>query len=247
MKEMFYQILETFENKDIRDFAETIINNAPKYFFEVPASSTGKYHPSYSLGEGGLVRHTIALCKLLNHMLSVESISNQFTSRERDLLRVSGIAHDMMKSGTQADYEKSKWTKFEHPLMAAEMVERTEGLSEEEKFFCGQVIASHMGIWNTDKRYPDVILPKPNDKYQIILHLADYLASRKDIEIKFDTEETHAEPPTVDNYKFDFGKHSGKTFQEVYDEDRGWLRWARDNVTREPFATLIKEFKPKTN
>ena len=24
----------------------------PDYFYEVPASSTGKYHPSYSLGDG---------------------------------------------------------------------------------------------------------------------------------------------------------------------------------------------------
>lgn len=247
MKEIFDEVLATFENEDIKEFAKKVIDNAPPYFFEVPASSSLKYHPSYACTTPlGLAKHTVALVKLLNYMFGVESISTQFTSRERDLLRVSGIAHDMMKSGTQEDYEKNHYTKFDHPLMAADMVKNMDGLDEDERFFCVKAISTHMGEWNTDRRYPDITLPKPRDKYQIILHLADYLASRKDIEIKFNTlNEKPVEVPTVDSYKLDFGKHSGKTIQEVYESDRGWLRWARDNITREPFATLIKEFKPK--
>ena len=185
-KEIFNEILETFENEDIRRFAENCLDAAPEYWYTVPASSTGKYHPSYALGEGGLLRHTIALLKFLNHMFAIESIRNMFTSRERDLLRVAGLSHDMMKSGTQEEYEKSKWTKFKHPLLAAKMIQSIDGLDRNEKIFIGMAISAHMGQWNTDKRHPDVTLPKPTTKYQIILHLADYLASRKDIEIKFD-------------------------------------------------------------
>ena len=33
-----------------------LINKLPDYFFEIPASSTGKYHPEFTLGDGGLVR-----------------------------------------------------------------------------------------------------------------------------------------------------------------------------------------------
>jgi 23S rRNA maturation-related 3'-5' exoribonuclease YhaM len=247
MKEIvFNEILKTIENESIRLFGEKCIQTIPPYFWEIPASSSLKYHAAYACTKPlGLAKHTVALVRFLNYMFSIESIGDQFTSRERDLLRIAGMMHDTMKSGTQADYEKSHYTKFNHPLLAADLIRNMDGLPKDEIEFIAHCIEPHMGQWNTDKRYPDIILPKPSDKYQIILHLADYLASRKDIEIKFNTEETHVEPPTVDNYKLDFGKHSGKTIQEVYELDRGWLRWARDNITREPFATLIKEFKPK--
>lgn len=154
--------------------------------FSVAASSTGKYHPTYALGDGGLARHTVALVRILNHVFGVESIADQFTSRERDLLRVAGIAHDMQKSGSQEDYERNKYTKFDHPLRAANMVRKLSGLPEEEKELIATTIESHMGQWNVDKRNPGTVLPKPENKYQILLHLCDYLASRKDIEIKFD-------------------------------------------------------------
>jgi HD superfamily phosphohydrolase YqeK len=244
MKELFDEIFETFENKDIKEFAMSLIEYAPRYWYSVPASSTGKYHPSYSLGDGGLVRHTIALIRLLNHMFSVESVADQYTSRERDLLRVAGLAHDMWKSGTQEDYEKSKWTKFDHPMIAAWHIRQLRDLPKDEIEFIADAIESHMGQWNTDKRNPDIVLPKPQNKYQIILHLADYLASRKDIELKFDGV-PHVEEqtkPDVNTWKFTFGKYNGKTIPEVYNEDPGYIKWAKENMDREPAKSLLKEF-----
>ena len=47
-------ILNTFGNEDIKNFAIVLLDNIPEYIWHVGASSTGKYHPSYSLGEGGL-------------------------------------------------------------------------------------------------------------------------------------------------------------------------------------------------
>lgn len=185
-KTVFDNILNTFENNDIKEFAKIVIDEAPDYWYHVGASSTGKYHPQYAIGDGGLVRHTLAVVRFLNHMFGIESIATQYNSRERDLLRVAAIAHDMWKSGSQEEYNKSKWTKFDHPLIAAKHIYNMDGLNREERRFISMAISSHMGQWNTDKRHPDVVLPKPQDKYQIILHLADYLASRKDIELKFD-------------------------------------------------------------
>lgn len=249
MKEIFDEVLETFENNGYRNFAEKCLDNAPKYWYTVPASSTGKYHPVYALGDGGLVRHTIALIRFLNHMFSVNSIWAQFTSRERDLLRVSGIVHDMWKSGTQEEYENSKYTKFDHPLIAAEHIIKMEGLPDVDLKFIAHAVESHMGQWNKDKRHPDIILPKPEDKYQIILHLADYLASRKDIEMEFEKPnieaekpDIEAEKPDIETWKFNFGKHSGKTIPEVYAEDPGYIKWAKENMEREPAKSLLKEF-----
>lgn len=57
---IFDSVVCTIENKDIREFAKQCIETIPDYFWEVGASSTGKYHPQYALGELGLARHTCA-------------------------------------------------------------------------------------------------------------------------------------------------------------------------------------------
>lgn len=46
-----------------RKFVQTMLPAVPPYFYTVPASSTGKYHPRYTLGSGGLLRHTKAAIK----------------------------------------------------------------------------------------------------------------------------------------------------------------------------------------
>lgn len=182
----FKEIYNTLENDDMKKFFKAIVKAAPEYFWSVPASSTGKYHPSYALGDGGLVRHTCAVVRFLNHTFDIECM-NHWTSRERDLLRLSGMAHDMLKSGTQEEYEVNKYTKHEHPLLAANMIMGlgTKYLPKEEVDIMVATIASHMGQWNTSQ-HSSIELPKPVTKYQIALHWADYMASRKDIEVVFE-------------------------------------------------------------
>lgn len=177
---IFDSLLDTFENDDIKNFANECIETIPNYFWDVGASSTGKYHPRYALGDLGLARHTCALVRFLNHILNIDCYKNDFTSRERDLLRVAGIMHDSRKSGDDEDYARNKFTRFEHPLLAANEIRTIIGfIPEEEVEFVANAIESHMGQWNTDKR-SKTVLPLPENKYQKILHLADYLASRKD-------------------------------------------------------------------
>lgn len=245
MKEEFEFVFDSFENEDIKKFAEDCVNKAPDYWHHVAASSTGKYHPSYALGEAGLVRHTIAAIRFLNHMFGVESIANQFSSRERDLLRVAALSHDMMKSGTQEEFERNKYTKHEHPVLAANMIKSMSGLNKEELDFIAHAIESHMGQWNT-ARNSKVVLPKPQDKYQIILHLADYLASRKDIEVLFssnnDKISNNEKPVDLNAWKIDFGKYSGKTLKEIAEIDKGYLEWASGNIKKEPAASYIKKY-----
>ena len=123
-KEFFKEVLDTFENDDLKEFCDQCLDTIPDYFWKVGASSTGKYHPEYALGDHGLARHTLALCRIMNHLFSIDCVKNQYTSRERDLLRISGLMHDTRKSGSQEDYEKSKYTKFDHPLLASNEIAR---------------------------------------------------------------------------------------------------------------------------
>lgn len=243
MREVFNEVLSTFENDDIKEFADRCLDTVPPYFYEVGASSTGKYHPSYALGTLGLARHTLALCRIMNHLFSIESVGSMFTSRERDLMRIAGMMHDTQKSGSQEEFEKSKWTKFDHPLLAANVVREVEGLSEAEKGLIATAIESHMGQWCTDSRSPGVKLPKPENKYQILVHMCDYLASRKDIEILFDNEDIrhHEETPDVNTWKLPFGKHKGQTLVDVKGSDPGYIQWAKENANSEPFRTLVNQ------
>ena len=55
--EMFLEELEYIKDKSYKKALLNIINMLPEYFFHEAASSSGKYHPDYALGEGGLLRH----------------------------------------------------------------------------------------------------------------------------------------------------------------------------------------------
>lgn len=116
------KILNTITDREIRSFASELLNNLPDYVWHVGASSTGKYHPAYSLGEGGLMRHQIAVVRFLNFFFELEQFQNEFTAREMDLMRVAALVHDGRKSGEQSDYERNKYTKFDHPTRMATVV-----------------------------------------------------------------------------------------------------------------------------
>lgn len=116
--------------------------------------------------------------------MSLDCFNFDFTKREQELMLVAIIMHDSRKCGSQIDYELENGTTFVHPLLAATVVRRVEGLCEDEREIVAKAIETHMGQWTTSK-YSDVVLPEidVNNKFQKIVHLADYLASRKDIEV----------------------------------------------------------------
>lgn len=158
----------------------------PDYFYEVPASSTGKYHPSYSLGEGGLLRHSKAAMRIGYELLQDPSIGDKYTDDEKDLMLMALLIHDGLKSGNPQE----KYTRFDHPILMADYLmdcEEELGLEVEEIEFLGDVIKTHMGVWTTDYNGNEV-LEKPKTKYQNFVHMCDYLASRKCLLVPFDKE-----------------------------------------------------------
>ncbi len=184
-KEIFNIELGYIVNSRIREIAEKLMDGVPDYFFEIPASSTGKYHPSFAQGDGGLVRHTKVVVRFGHEMLnSNDTLGKSYNQDEKDLMLLAMMLHDTFKCGV----EKSKYTLDKHPIIAAEYVnERKEelGLSEQEVYILTSSISSHMGQWNKCN-FGKEFLPLPENKYQKIVHLCDYLASKKFIEVNFD-------------------------------------------------------------
>lgn len=196
-KQVFSEELTWLVNPNIRAFAERLVECAPDYFFEVAVSSTGKFHPAYALGPGGLVRHTKAAAKILHELLVLEMF-DKYSQDQKDMMLTAIIAHDFFKHGLEA--QAGKYTVAEHPVVCADFIKNHAELTAmlepaQIAFICG-CIASHMGQWNTDYRSHKEILPKPKTGPQNFVHLADYLASRKYLIFDFgdDYYEPAAEP-----------------------------------------------------
>jgi hypothetical protein len=182
--------LGCIEDGICKNIAINGLKNAPDYFFYVPASSSGKYHPKSSLGLAGLVRHVKSVFliseELLNHKLY-----SPFTPVEKDMIRVAVLLHDCLKQGLEGTH-----TVAEHPLLVREALHPVKGkvftddmnstlmvkdMEEKWNLIC-TMIETHMGIWNTDKEGNE-IMDIPKTKAQLHVHMCDYLASRKCIEV----------------------------------------------------------------
>lgn len=183
-KEVFKKELEYIKNERIRKSAENLLELVPDYFFKVPASSTGKYHPSFSGGDGGLLRHTKVAVRIGKEVLSLEYTNDLFTNDEKDLLLLSIMFHDTQKLGNPEE----RYTRFDHPLLAASFIKNNQDktqLTDKEIELITKVISSHMGQWNKSN-YSNIELPKPSDKYEFFVHMCDYLSSKKFLDVKFD-------------------------------------------------------------
>lgn len=180
----FKKEISYIKDSSLKKDLKVLIGLLPDYFFEVPASSTGKYHPKFALGDGGLVRHTKVAVKFAHELLSNDTVGCKFTDHDKDLIIMALILHDGLKSGLEHD----RYTKFDHPLLISKYImENKEKLImevDDMRKLCS-MIESHMGQWTYDNYRKKEVLPKPKTAEQRFVHMCDYLASRKFIDVEF--------------------------------------------------------------
>lgn len=236
---LFENELNLIQNDKIRDFAEEVIAGADEYFFHVAASSSGKYHPTLSLGEGGLVRHT----RLVVFFADCMAKSFMMSEKDNDLIILAALAHDIKKQGNGNTHHTEK----KHPIFAAEYLgevyEKHPYLSKEDLEKVQKAVMSHMGQWGVNDG-----LPAPEDEFAKCLQAADYCASRKQI-LEFDFPPTK-EPveETQDDageYKASFGKYRGKSIKEIEKLDPGYFTWilSQDSFSNQEFLENVKRWK----
>jgi uncharacterized protein (DUF3820 family) len=122
-----------------------------------------------------------------------------------------------------------------------------EYLNHDELEFIAMCISSHMGQWSTDRK-SSVVLPKPINVYQEFIHLADYLASRKDLTMAFDmSEQPKEETVSLDcnTYVLNFGKYSGTKLVDLYKKDKGYCMWLKENSYKKEVVEMIKQIEAK--
>lgn len=161
------------------------LESLPDYFWEVGASSSGKYHPQYASGKGGLVRHTQAAVRILIEFLRMKMYA-VFSDLEIDMMIVALLLHDGYKYGE----ENTGHTVKNHPMIAKFAIENNSELREiildNELSKITDVISTHMGAWNKDRGIE--FAPEPTTKMQKLVHICDYIASRRCLEFNFDVD-----------------------------------------------------------
>ena len=183
-KTYFETELNLIKNENIRKSGEILISMLPGYFYKIPAASTAKYHPKYTTGEYGLYKHVKAAVRIAKELLVLEMYQKIFTEREQDLIILAIILHDGLKKGLKEEI----YTRFDHPILMADFINSNKNkllLNENELEILTSSIKTHMGQWIYDFNGNE-ILEKPTNKIQKFVHLCDYLASRKFLNIEFD-------------------------------------------------------------
>ena len=178
--EIFNKELEYIKDERLKNNAKILLDELPEYFYHVAASSTGKYHPKYTLGDKGLVRHVKAAIDIAINLFEIY----KFDNHTKDMIIICLLIHDGLKHG----FEESKYTVFEHPLLIGKLLDILKDkidLNSEEIEFIKSNVASHMGKYNTNS-YSDIILPIPKTVTEKFIHMCDFLASRKEILFEFD-------------------------------------------------------------
>lgn len=198
--EFFSTEIAHIESEEYKDFVRFYLDErVPSYFWEIGASSSGKFHPTFSQGYGGLVRHTKAVCLFCEELLKMSQWA-YLTDERKDLARIACIVHDTAKYGI-GDYNKAMYSA--HAENAASLVNAAW-----QDFFNGapcpyelyQAIQSHMGQWSTEKDH------RPFTPVDRLVHLSDYIASRNFIDIpviNFDYDKT-AEIAEADDNELPF-------------------------------------------
>lgn len=187
----FSEELALIANEKIRKFTTSALNVLPDYFFEIPASSSGKYHPAYALGQGGLVRHTKAAARIAHELFRCDTICGHYTRDQKDMIISALLLHDGCKSGiTKQDYTVSN-----HPVLLVQHVHEKmcvlfPGEFDDVMPQILKLVSTHMGQWNTEgskssPNYGNPVCPLPETGAQKFVHMCDYLASRKLFEVNF--------------------------------------------------------------
>jgi HD superfamily phosphohydrolase YqeK len=182
--DFFKRELDLIVNEDLRMMVKSYLEESvPDYFWEIGASSSGKFHPAFSQGKGGLVRHTKAVVMFAEELLRMSTYA--FMRDEyKDYVIAACLVHDTAKYGAK-EYDKAEY-KNHAPAAAVAFDTWCISLDYDCSEFLLNAIASHMGQWSTDRD------DRPFTNIDRCVHMADYMASRPFIDIPQIVEEYNA-------------------------------------------------------
>lgn len=203
--ELFEKEISFIKNEHMRKIVAITLDESPECIQTIPASSSGRYHPQYSLGDGGLARHIKATVGIAYSMIDsdvlkglLETEKDEFNSNlYADVVYAALILHDCCKPDDTPKHS----TRFDHPLVGAELFKKVvteymtyaHDISDSDFSYLkraiplvSKCIKSHMGIYTTAPYARGIVLPKPSGNLEWFVHSCDLLSSRKYLEFDFD-------------------------------------------------------------
>lgn len=182
-KQMAIPYFNFITDKKIREYAMTMWEKAPDYFFVIGASASGKFHAKWSTSRGGLVRHVLMGMKMAHELARTFDLSDE----DHDLAVAAMAGHDVLKYGIEFDYAYLDM----HPYMprsyfgSHRSVGYIDHIHEDllthtqfDNLMCA--IERHMGNLATGE-WTRVGRVRPETPLEQVVHLADFMASRKDV------------------------------------------------------------------
>ena len=172
----FREELDLIFDETIRFFTEICLMMAPDYFFFIPSSSSGKYHPIDELGQDGCILHTKRVVTV-----AYDLCRGLGCEKNRDAIISACIIHDLVKQGK----EESGHTVKYHPDLAAKLVEKVQKdirvLAEKDFNIIRNSVGYHYGPWSVGRWV------KPLHEFtleELCVYLSDYTSSKKTVVVK---------------------------------------------------------------
>ena len=179
---LFEREINLISNEELRKAVKSYMEDCvPDYFWTDGASSSGKYHPKFSQGEGGLVRHTKAVVMFAEELLRMSSYA-YMPEIYKDYVIAACILHDTAKYGVE-EYDKAEYKNHARNASEAFFYYCVEVIEYIPHYLLLNAIASHMSQWSTEKE------DRPFTSVDRCVHMADYMASRAFIDIPAITDE----------------------------------------------------------
>lgn len=157
--------LQLIDDVDIRVNVVRLTQNAPDYFWTVPASTSGYHHPACQ-GERGLWAHTLMLSTVIHRLADSYVGQGRLEEGDIDLAHAAAVLHDQRKNGDPVN--PSDKSTSDHDLRMADVVHDSP-LDDR----VADAIASHMGPWYDG--------PDPKTPLDHLVHTADMIASTSSI------------------------------------------------------------------
>ena len=182
---IFERELNLIINEDLRMAVKSyLVESVPDYFWTDGASASGKFHPQFAQGEGGLVRHTKAVVMFAEELLRMSSYA-YMKEEYKDYVIAACLIHDTQKYGI-GEFNKAEYKNHAKNASIAfdDWCQMECGIVPH--FLLLNAIESHMGQWSTDRE------DRPFTSVDRCVHMADYMASRNFIDIPQIVDEWNA-------------------------------------------------------
>ena len=174
--DFFKKELSLIKDENLREVVRSYMEEiTPDCFWTVAASASGKHHPQFALGEGGLVRHTKAVVLFAVELLRMNTYA-YMREEYKDYVIAACIVHDTIKYGFGNEIDKDEYKNHARNASVA-FKNWCDDIGYPVSEILLNAIISHMGQWSTDKN------DRPFSPVDRCVHMADYMASRAFIDV----------------------------------------------------------------